>query len=365
MRYNRLGTTGLFVSEFCLGTMTFGTPAPQYAAAGGVQQETMDQISARAFDAGINFIDTANVYSGGQAETMVGQTLKKHGVARHDVVIATKAGHATGSGPNDGGSSHRHLIQQAKESLKRLGTDYIDLYQLHGWDPVTPVEETLRALDDLVRQGHVRYVGVSNWAAWQVSKALGISDKLNLARFQSYQGYYSLIGRDVEREVVPMLESEGLGLIAFSPLAGGYLTGKYRVDAKTGRRASIQFPPVDEVRGQSLLSAMDAVASARDVSLESVALAWMRHKRSVTSTILGVKSVDQLERNLQAIDLSLSDEEINALEATSSLAFEYPGWMIANDSAARQRLLETGIPEHARVPRFNEPATPNLMSGGK
>ena len=365
MRYNRLGNTGLFVSEFCLGTMTFGTPAPQYAAAGGVQQETMDHISARAFDAGINFIDTANVYSGGQAETMVGQTLKKHGVARHDVVLSTKAGHATGTGPNDGGSSHRHLIQQAKDSLKRLGTDYIDLYQLHGWDPATPMEETLRALEDLVRQGHVRYVGVSNWAAWQVSKALGISDKLNLARFQSYQGYYSLIGRDAEREVVPMLESEGLGLIAFSPLAGGYLTGKYREDAHTGRRASIQFPPVDETRGRTLLSAMDAVAAPRGVSLEAISLAWLRKKRTVASTILGVKSVDQLERNLRAIDIDLSDEELNALEMPGSLAFEYPGWMIANDSDTRQRLLETGIPEQTRVPRLNEPATQNQMSAGK
>ena len=365
MRYNKLGNTGLFVSEFCLGTMTFGTPAPQYAAAGGVQQETMDQIFARAFDAGINFIDTANVYSGGQAETMVGLTLKKLGVVRHDVVIATKAGHATGGGPNDGGASHRHLIHQAKDSLQRLGTDYIDLYQLHGWDPVTPIEETLRALEDLVRQGHVRYVGVSNWAAWQVSKALGIADKLNFAPFQTYQGYYSLIGRDLEREVVPMLRTEGLGLIAFSPLAGGYLTGKYRVDANTGRRASIQFPPVDQARGESLLSAMDAVATNRGVSLEAIALAWLRQKQTVNSTILGVKTVDQLERNLRAMDINLSSDEIDVLEIPGTLAFEYPGWMIANDSAPRQRLLNTGISDQTRVPRAKETAAQSLMSSEK
>ncbi|MCV4263739.1 aldo/keto reductase [Pseudomonas capsici] len=363
MRYNRLGTTGLFVSEFCLGTMTFGTPAPQYAAAGGVQQHEVDRIAGRAFDAGINFIDTANVYSGGQAEVMVGRTLQKHGIARHDMVIATKAEHATGGGPNDGGASRHHLIHQAKESLRRLGTDYIDLYQLHGWDPATPVEETLRALEDLVRQGHVRYIGVSNWAAWQVSKALGLSDRLNLARLQSYQGYYSLIGRDAERELVPMLESEGVGLIAYSPLAGGYLTGKYRDGASTGRRATIQFPPVDEGRGRHVLSAMDPVAAAHGVSMETVALAWLRQQPVVTSIVLGLRSLDQLDANLAAIDLKLSDEELKTLAEASALPSEYPGWMIANGSAARRALLETGITEQTRLQRHSQVELPQTVPG--
>ncbi len=351
MRYNKLGNTGLFVSEFCLGTMTFGKPAPQYAAAGGVEQKEVDLIASRAFDAGINFIDTANVYSGGQAEAMVGQTLKNNTIARHDVIIATKAAHAMGQGPNDGGASRHHLMHQAKASLKRLGTDYIDLYQLHGWDPVTPIEETLRALEDLVTQGHVRYIGVSNWAAWQVSKALGISDRLNSARFQSYQGYYSLIGRDAEREVIPMLESEGLGLIAFSPLAGGYLTGKYRDGNGSGRRATIQFPPVDETRGAQLLSVMDDIATQKGVSMEAIALAWISHQPAVSSTILGLKNINQLEANLAAIDLKLSEEECKRLADTSALPFEYPGWMIANDSDSRRKLLETGMAEQTTLPR--------------
>jgi aryl-alcohol dehydrogenase-like predicted oxidoreductase len=353
MRYKNLGNTGLFVSEFCLGTMTFGTPLPEYASAGGVQQDEVDRITARAFDAGVNFIDTANVYSSGQAETMIGHTLKKHGIARHDVVISTKAVHATGKGPNDGGASRHHIIHQAKESLRRLGTEYIDLFQLHGWDPVTPVEETMRTLEDLIRQGHVRYIGVSNWAAWQVSKAMGISDKLNISRLQSYQGYYSLIGRDVEREIVPMLESEGLGLIAFSPLAGGYLTGKYREEANVGRRATIPFPPVDETRGENLLSTMDAIAAQHGVSMEAVALAWLRQQPVVSSIILGIKSVNQLEANLAALELNLSNEELKMLSEVSSLPLEYPGWMIANDSQPRREILENGIAQQSKVLRHS------------
>jgi aryl-alcohol dehydrogenase-like predicted oxidoreductase len=342
MRYNQLGTTGLFVSEFCLGTMTFGTPTPQYAAAGGMTQETLDAIALRAFGAGINFIDTANVYSGGETEEMVGRMLRTHGISRQEVIISTKGGHAMGAGPNDGGSSRHHITHQVRDSLRRLNTDYIDLYQLHGWDPVTPIEETLHALDDLVHQGLVRYVGVSNWAAWQAIHALGLSDRLNLARFTSYQGYYSLVGREVEREVMPMLKSQGLGFLAYSPLAGGYLTGKYRNGKSEGRRASIPFPPVDEGRGVAVLSAMDAVAQMHANSPEAIALAWLRQQPGVTSVILGLKSVAQLEANLAAADISLSRDELASLDAAGSLPMEYPGWMIANDQAARQALVNTG-----------------------
>ncbi len=345
MRYKQLGTTGLFVSEFCLGTMTFGTPAPQYAAAGGLSQDALDDIALRAFDAGINFIDTANVYSAGEAEEMVGRMLRTHRIARQDVIISTKVEHAIGAGPNDAGASRHHITYQLRESLRRLDTEYIDLYQLHGWDPVTPIEETLRALDDMVRQGFVRYVGVSNWAAWQVMHALGLSDRLNLARFKSYQGYYSLVGRDVEREVMPMLNSQGLGFLAFSPLAGGYLTGKYRNGRSEGRRASIPFPPVDEGRGGAVLCAMDAVAAVHETSLEAIALAWLGQQPWVTSVILGLKSIAQLEANLAAADIDLSQDELASLHAAGRLPTEYPGWMIANDQAARQALMNTGKPQ--------------------
>jgi aryl-alcohol dehydrogenase-like predicted oxidoreductase len=342
MRYNSLGKTGLFVSELCLGTMTFGQAGGRYAAASGVNQEAVDAILRRAIDAGINFVDTANVYANGQAEEIVGKSLKTLGIARKDVVLATKFEHATGTGPNDGGGSRVHIVEAVKASLKRLGTDHIDLYQMHGWDPATSVEETVRALDDLVRQGHVRYLGLSNWAAWQVATALGVADVLGASRFQTYQGYYSLAGREIEREVVPMIEAHGLGLIVFSPLAGGYLTGKYRNNTD-GRRATIPFPPVDEARGIKVLEVMDGIAGEHGTTLEAVALAWLRQNPSVTSIITGVKSVEQLNANLAAVDVALTDPEIAALNDVGAIAPEYPGWMLAQGSAARASIMNTGV----------------------
>lgn len=347
MRYNRLGQTGLFVSELCLGTMTFGQAGGRYAAASGVGQEAVNAILRRALDAGINFVDNANVYANGQSEEIVGQALKTLGVARKDVVLSTKFEHATGPGVNDRGGSRVHIVEALKASLKRLGTDHIDLYQMHGWDPATPIEETIRALDDIVRQGLVRYIGVSNWAAWQVATALGISDRLGASRFQTYQGYYSLVGREIEREVTPMLGAHGMGLIVFSPLAGGFLTGKYRDGANGGRRATIPFPPVDEARGSKILDAMNPIAAAHGAALEAVAIAWLRQQKLVTSTIVGVKSVEQLEANLKSVDVTLSDEEIKALNEIGTPAMEYPGWMLAQ-SAPRAELLATGkLPENA------------------
>jgi aryl-alcohol dehydrogenase-like predicted oxidoreductase len=348
MHYNRLGQTGLFVCELCLGTMTFGQAKGRYAAASGVGQDAVDSILRRAIDAGINFIDTANVYADGQAEELVGRSLKTLGIARKDVVIATKFEHATGPGPNDGGGSRVHIVEAVQASCRRLGVDHIDLYQMHGWDPATPVEETLRALDDLVRQGLVRYIGVSNWAAWQVATAHGIAAQLGTSRFQSYQGYYSMVGRDIERDVTPMLAHHGLGLIAYSPLAGGYLTGKYRHGKADGRRASIQFPPVDEARGARLLDAMDPIAAAHGTTLEAIALAWLRQQPLVTSIITGVKSVDQLDANLKAVDVKLSADQLQTLGAIGAPALEYPGWMLAQGSAGRAALLTTGVlPEGA------------------
>lgn len=342
MRYNPLGRTGLFVSELCLGTMTFGQAGGIYAAASGVGQETADAILRRALDAGINFVDTANVYAGGQAEEIVGRSIRTLGIARKDVVIATKFEHAMGSGPNDGGGSRAHIVEAVHASLRRLGVDHIDLYQMHGWDPATPVKETLHALDDLVRQGVVRYLGVSNWAAWQVAVALGISDRIGTNHFQSYQGYYSLVGRDIEREVLPMLEAAGLGLVAFSPLAGGYLTGKYRSGANAGRRATVPFPPVDDARGTAVLAAMDGVVEAHGATHEAIALAWLRQQRGVASIIVGVKSMDQLDANLASLDVTLCPSELATLGEAGALATEYPGWMLAQSSASRAGLLRTG-----------------------
>lgn len=346
MRYNVLGNSGLFVSEMCLGTMTFGPSTGRYAGAGDVGQDEVDRIVRRAFDAGINFIDTANVYSGGHSEEIIGRSLKNLGINRHQIVIATKVEHATGAGPNDGGASRYHIIDQLKKSLKRLGTDHVDLYQLHGWDPATPVEETIRALDDLVRQGHVRYVGVSNWAAWQITKALGVAARTHAAPFQSLQAYYSLVGRELEREIVPMLQTERLGLLVYSPLAGGYLSGKYR-GGQTGRRAIVAFPPVDEAKGAPVLDVMDTVAATHGATLSSVALAWLLHQRVVTSVILGVKRFEQLEENLKALELRLSEDDLNALDTASALPVEYPAWMFAMADAPRTTLLKTGLlPEH-------------------
>jgi len=338
MRYNRLGNTGLFVSELCLGTMTFGGEG-MFKAVGQVQQDEADGILKAAIDGGINFIDTANVYSLGRSEEITGQALKNLGIAREDVVIATKVLGPMGEGVNDRGASRGHIMDQVKASLKRLGTDHIDLYQIHGWDPVTPIEETLRALDDLVRQGHVRYIGVSNWAAWQIAKALGVSAKDRLARFETVQAYYTIAGRDLERELVPMMRSEKIGLMVWSPLAGGLLSGKYRKEGAEGRRANFNFPPVDMGRADKVLDAMEPIAAAHDVSVAQVALGWLLAQRHVTSVIVGAKRLDQLEDNLGAAALELSAEELKTLDAASALPAEYPGWMIERQGEYRQDML--------------------------
>ncbi|MGN6375007.1 MAG: aldo/keto reductase [Sphingomonas sp.] len=335
MRYNRLGNTGLFVSELCLGTMTFGGEGV-FKAVGQVQQDEADTIVKAAIDGGINFIDTANVYSAGRSEEITGQALKNLGIRREDVVIATKVLGPMGEGVNDRGASRGHIMDQAKASLKRLGTDHIDLYQIHGWDPVTPIEETLGALDDLVRQGHVRYIGVSNWAAWQITKALGISAKDHLARFETVQAYYTIAGRDLEREIVPMMQSEKVGLMVWSPLAGGLLSGKYRQQGAEGRRANFDFPPVDMSRADKVLEAMEPIAAAHGVSVAQVAIGWLLSRSHVTSVIVGAKRLDQLQDNLGAVDLTLGEDDLAKLDAASALPREYPGWMIERQGEYRQ-----------------------------
>lgn len=330
MRYTPLGNTGLMVSEFCLGTMTFGGRGI-WTAIGSLEQSVADDIVASALDAGVNFIDTADIYSEGLAEQITGQAIKNSGRQRTDVVLATKVFGAVGDGPNDRGASRGHIMDGVKASLKRLGTDYIDLYQIHGLDQITPVEETVQALDDLVRQGHVRYVGVSNWRAWNVMKALGVADRYGWTRPATLQAYYSIAGRDLEREIAPLLLSEKVGLMVWSPLAGGLLSGKYDRDGKApdgSRRVDFDFPPVDRDRAFNCIDAMRPMAEARDVSVARIALAYVLAKPFVTSIITGAKNVAQLEDNLAAAEIRLTDEEMETLDTVSALPPEYPGWMI-------------------------------------
>jgi aryl-alcohol dehydrogenase-like predicted oxidoreductase len=338
MRYKTLGTSGLLVSEICLGTMTFGGRGI-WTAIGMLDQSVADGIVARALDAGVNFIDTADVYSEGLSEEITGKALVNSGRKRTDVVLATKGYGGVGSGPNDRGASRGHIMDAVKASLKRLNTDYIDLYQIHGTDPLTPVEETARALEDLVRQGLVRYVGVSNWSAWAIMKTLGIEDRHQWQRLSTLQAYYTIAGRDLEREIAPLLESERLGLMVWSPLAGGLLSGKYgREGGPDGsRRTTFDFPPVNRTRADACVDAMRPIAEAHGVSVARIAIAWLLHRQFVMSVIVGAKTIDQLDDNLAATDIRLSVEELAQLEVVSALPEEYPGWMIERQGADRRR----------------------------
>lgn len=332
MRYNQFGNTGLIVSELCLGAMTFGNRSGgRFDHIHGLDQDASTALVKQALDAGINMIDTANVYTTGQSEAFVGGALKALGVKRSDVIVATKAMGSMGEGPNDSGTGRKHLLDQIDASLARLGLDYVDLYQIHGWDPVTPMEEALEALNDIVRSGRARYVGVSNWAAWQIVKALGISERRGLAKFVSLQAYYTVAGRDLERELAPMLLSEGLGLMVWSPLAGGLLSGKYRFSADgasgEGRRATFDFPPVDLARAAPLVETMRAMGEKRGVSVARIALAWLLYQPVVSTVIVGAKRADQLADNIAACDIELTAEELAELDRLSALPREYPGWM--------------------------------------
>lgn len=341
MRYNPLGNTGLFVSEICLGTMTFGEEggSSMWGSIAKVDQQAADTIVERSLAAGVNFIDTANVYSFGASERILGQSLRNLGVKRSDVVIATKFLGMMGSGPNQRGASRGHMMDQVEASLERLGTDHIDLYQVHGTDPLTPIDETLRGLDDLVSRGLVRYIGVSNWQAWRIAKALGISERRGFARFETVQSYYSIAGRDLEREIVPLIEEEKLGLMVWSPMAGGLLSGKYGPGAPgngEGRRASFNFPPVDEDRAWAAVAAMREIAEKHGVGVATVALGYVLAKPFVMSVIIGASGVAQLDQNLAAADLKLDSEDMARLDDVSALPAEYPGWMVERQTAARR-----------------------------
>jgi aryl-alcohol dehydrogenase-like predicted oxidoreductase len=341
MKYRLLGRTGLYVSELCLGTMTFGGEGGGiWGQIGQLKQDAVVEQLKIGFDAGINFIDTANVYSFGQSETLVGEGLKQLGLPRDQLVIATKATGVMDELPNGRGQSRFHLMNAVDASLKRLQLDHIDLYQIHGLDPLTPLDETLSTLNDLVRSGKVRYIGLCNLAAWQIMKALAISDRRGWARFESVQAYYTIAGRDLEREVVPLLNDQQLGLMVWSPLAGGLLSGKFSADGQGPagtRRATFDFPLVDKPRAFRCVDAMRPIAERHEVSVAQVALAWLLSRPHVSSVIIGAKTVDQLEDNLAATRVQLDADDLAALDEVSRLPPEYPGWMLARQSENRAK----------------------------
>lgn len=331
MEYKTLGNTGLLVSTVCLGTMTFSGGEGFYKVIGSVDQAGADELIKASLEAGVNFFDTADIYSEGESEKTLGRSLKNLNISRKDVVIATKVFGRIGPGRNDVGASRGHIMDAVEASLRRLQMDHIDLYQIHGSDSITPVEETLRALDALVQQGKVRYIGCSNWQAWKIAKALGISEFRNLARFDTLQAYYSIAGRDLEREIVPFLEAEKTGLLVWSPLAGGLLSGKFsRANQKPegARRTEFDFPIVDKERAWKILDVVAPIAKAHGCSSARVALAWVLTKPFVTSVIIGAKGLDQLQDNIAAADLKLTEDEIKRLDDVSALPPEYPGWMV-------------------------------------
>lgn len=337
MKYNLLGNTGLRVSELCLGTMTFGGKG-MWTAIGTLPQNEVDTLVKHSVEAGINFIDTANVYSEGLSEEMTGAAIRNLGLNRDDLVIATKVRGKMGSGPNDTGLTRKHILQQVDESLKRLQTDYIDLYQIHGFDPLTPLEETLSALDSLVNSGKVRYIGCSNLAAWHIMKALGISERNHLTKFVSLQAYYTIAGRDIEREIVPLLTDQKLGLMVWSPLAGGLLSGKYgrHTSPENARRVNFDFPPVNKEKAYDVIDVMQEIALAKEVSVAQIALAWLLHQPVVTSVIIGAKRTEQLGDNLKATEVNLTSDELARLNEISKLSPEYPGWMLERQGGDRK-----------------------------
>jgi aryl-alcohol dehydrogenase-like predicted oxidoreductase len=331
MKYKTLGDTGLLVSTLCFGAMTFHGGTGLFKFIGNSNQSEADELIKACVDKGINFFDTADVYSEGGSEEMLGNSFHNLGIARKDVVIATKCFGRVGPGHNDIGASRKHIIEAVDASLRRLKTDYIDLYQIHGTDAVTPLEEQLKALDTLVNQGKVRYIGCSNWAAWRLQRALDISEFKNLARFDTLQAYYSIAGRELERELIPLMEHSKTGLLVWSPLAGGLLSGKFsRENQKpaNSRRSEFDFPIVDKERTWKILDVINPIAEEHNCSAARIALAWLLAKPVVTSVIIGARNMKQLEDNCASVDIKLTEEQMRALDEVSTLPLEYPGWMI-------------------------------------
>jgi len=329
MKYKVLGNTGLTVSTLCLGTMTFGGKGI-YQVVGTLGQTAVDELFKRAVDVGINFIDTANIYSEGMSEELTGQAIRNLGLKRDDLVIATKVCAAMGPGVNDRGLSRKHIMQQVEASLKRLNTDYIDLYQAHAYDPVVPLEETLRAFDDLVTSGKVRYIGASNNGAWHLMKALACAEKYKLQPYISMQSHYSIATRELEREIIPALTDQNVGLMVWSPLCAGLLSGKYKRNGEAieaGRYKQYSFIPVDTERAFNILDVLHAMAAEKGTTVAQLSLAWLLHQPAVTSVIIGANKLSQLDDNLQSIDVQFTAEELQKLDEVSKLSVEYPNWI--------------------------------------
>jgi aryl-alcohol dehydrogenase-like predicted oxidoreductase len=327
MRY--LGNSGIKVTEICFGAMTFGGKG-YWKVIGALEQKDVNELVKLALDGGVNFFDTADVYSEGLSEEMLGKALGNH---RKEIILATKVRGRTGKGPNDVGLSRHHIIENCNASLKRLGTDYIDLYQLHSFDPYTPQEETLRALDDLVRAGKVRYIGASNHMGWQLMKALAISDKQNLEKFITLQAYYSLVARDLEYELVPLCLDQKLGILPWSPLGGGFLTGKYRRGKerpKNARRTDreSQFLQFDEEKGFDIVDELERIAKNHNATIAQAALNYLLRKPGVSSVIIGARTKEQLADNLKASDWEMTPEEVTKLDTLSMPPKVYPYWML-------------------------------------
>ncbi len=337
MKYNELGKTGVLVSELCLGTMTFGGKG-YWQAIGQVPQDEVNQIVKTSLSKGINFIDTANAYSEGLSETMLGVALKELDIPRQEVFVATKVRIRMGPGANQIGLSRLHILDSVNDSLKRLNLSHIDLLYIHGVDPITPLEETMRGLEDVVRSGKVRYLGISNHPAWMVMKANSYADKMGWTKFVASQNYYTIASRDIEREIVPMAKSENLGIMPWSPLAGGFLSGKYTRDneiAGDSRRDAFDFPPINKPKAYDLIDLMAKIGKNNNVSVATVALNWVIKQPGMTSTIIGAKNIQQLNDNIASVDLQLTSEEYQQLNDASALAPEYPGWIVARQTTGR------------------------------
>ncbi len=337
MKYNLLANTGVLVSELCLGAMTFGGKG-WWEAIGKTDQDAVNALMKLALDSGINFFDTANVYSEGLSETMIGHSFAKLGISRQHFVLATKLRSRMGQGANQVGLSRLHIADAVNDSLKRLQMDHIDLLYIHGVDTLTPLEETMRGLEDAVRSGKVRYLGVSNHPAWMIAKANGIAEKMGWTRFAATQSYYTIASREIERELIPMALSENLALMPWSPLAGGFLSGKYsRTQSKAGesRRDNFDFPPLNKEKAYDIIETMEEIAAGRNVSVAQVALAWMLKKPGVTSIIIGAKNLKQLQDNIRSTELTLAENEMKRLDEISELPPEYPAWMMERQMSGR------------------------------
>jgi aryl-alcohol dehydrogenase-like predicted oxidoreductase len=339
MKYNFLGNTGVLVSEICFGTMTFGgSEEGIWGNIGKVQQQEVNQMMKTVVDAGINFIDTANVYSFGKSEELLGQSIIDLGLNRNSLIIATKVRGRMSKDVNDVGLSRLNIFQSVDASLKRLQLDHIDLLYVHGADLFTPIEETVRALNDIVLTGKVRYIAICNWPAWMVMKAQGIAEKNGWNKFVGLQYFYSLSGRDIEREIVPLAADQNLAILPWSPLAGGFLSGKYTRNNETpgdARREKFDFPPINKEKAYDIIDVLGDVSKAHNVSVAQVALAWVRLQKGITSTIIGAKTIDQLNDNLKSIEITLSADELKKIDEVSALPKEYPGWMVERQMGDR------------------------------